>query len=329
MLFFQQLISGGGSQPVPPLIESVFDTDFINSIVYSQEADYQIRSAASEWRFQYSGTYLGLKVKPTAYNTFPQWSQIAIIIDGVYWSFESFSDETLHEITLPSGNKTIELIEGLTSKPTTIIGTFLTDVILDSTKFTKINETTVSEKLLFLGNSITVGANATIPSTQGYAQLFKYENSKQIGILGYGYGKVKDFGETQQKRDDVVADIVEMFSNVTTTKKLIISLGTNDGALDGTTGTTLRPWYDALLDDINAADSSIQIYCITPIIRSSDGALYDGIRSEITASANARAYSTPIDGKSILTTGDLADGVHPTVAGHKKYKDAVELVILP
>jgi len=308
-------------------VENVFDTDFVNSVIYSQESDYQIRSAASEWHFKYTGTYLALKARSTLVSTFPQWSQIAIIINGVFFQAVSIGNNQLVEIELPSGLKNVQLIEGLISKPSDIIGVFLTKVYLEKNKFKKFNETPVTEKLLFLGDSITVGANATKPSVEGYPHLFKYEDGYQIGVLGYGYGKVKDFGENQTKIDAVIAHITEMFSNVTSSKKLIISLGTNDFALDGTSSATLESWYANLVDQIYTSDNNIKIFCISPIIRSSDGALLDAYRTSISNICSSREFATHIDGKTILSLSDLDDGVHPTTAGHKKYKDGISSII--
>lgn len=312
---FQTLSKGARSTT-----QSVFDTNFINSIVYAHESGYQIRSAASEWHFSYTGTYLGIKVKPTAYNNYPNWAEIVIVINGVVHSVEHFTNESIKEITLPAGFKTIQLIEGLISKPNTIIGTFITDVILDATKFTKINETGVPEKIVFIGDSITVGANSAIPSTGGFAHLFKYEEAKQIGILGYGYGRLKDFAQTQAKINTTTSHINEMFSNVLTSKKLVIALGTNDFALDATNNELFGEWYSNLLDAIHIADASIQIFCISPLLRKVDGVLLDEYRAVIGTACETRDFCTHIPGKSILLQTDLADGVHPSTAGHAKMK---------
>lgn len=302
-------------------ITDVFDTDFINSVNYGAG----IRSAGSEWHFKYNDTYLGIRVNPTLYGTFPQFTQISIIIDGEHWQTDFFTDTSLHEYTLPAGSKIVQLIESVISKPSNIIGTFITEVKLNSYKFTKINESSVSEKVVFLGDSITVGANADTPSLEGYPYLFKYQSNKEVGVLGYGYGTVKDFAETTPKITATVAHITEMFSNVVTTKTLLIALGTNDFALDSTPAATLKVWFGNLLDAINTADSDIDIHCLSPLIRSSDGALLDQYRTDIGDLCSTRDYCTHIAGKTILTTGDLDDGVHPTTAGHKKLKDNLNI----
>ena len=59
---------------------------------------------------------------------------------GAVYQVEQFTDTSLHEIILPTGDKEIQLIEGLISKPSTIIGTFLTGIYVNANRFRKINE---------------------------------------------------------------------------------------------------------------------------------------------------------------------------------------------
>jgi len=308
-------------QVVSPIIESVFDGIYTNSVSYGSG----IVSSASEFRFNYSGTYLGLKGTTTIYSTYPQFSKLSIIIDNALWQTVTIADNSLHELTLPAGNKEIAITTSALSKPSSIIGCYISDVILDSTKFTKVNSVPLSEKIVFLGDSITVGANADNPSTQGYALLFRYSSGKQVAILGYGFGAYKDFAETQGKIDAVLAHLATLFSGVTT-KKLVISLGTNDVGVYGLTGATIKPWITALVSQTKTAHPTVSIYLISPIIRSSDNATYDGVRTVISEVATEQSC-THIYGKSILTTSDLSDGVHPTTAGHLKYYDGIKNTI--
>lgn len=327
--FWNILKKKSGEQPEQAV--NVFDNNFIDSIIYSQEVDYQIRSAASIWKFEYSGQFFKLKANPTILPTFAafNYNTVIVIVDGVFYQEVFFADsEDEQVITLPaSGIKTIELIEGLTSKPPSlgIIGTFLTEVTLYESQFTKINQVPVTDKLCFLGDSITVGGNADYPSSEGYAHLFRQDQN--AGILGYGYGKVRDFAETSGLIDQTVLEIQDMLSNATN-KKLVIALGTNDFGLDGTAASTIQTWYGNLLDAINAADSSIEIFCISPLLRSDDSTLLDDYRTAISNVCSARAYATYIEGKTILSLGDLDDGLHPTTAGHLKYYQAINTTIL-
>lgn len=307
----------------PSKIESVFDGLYTNSVSYGAP----IVSSASEFRFNYSGTYLGLKGITTIYGNYPQFSKLSIIINDIVWQVVTISNNTyLHEFELPEGFKSIVIVTSALSKPSSIIGCYIGDVVLDSSKFQKINSVPTNEKLVFLGDSITVGANAINPSIQGYAQCFRYLSQKQVAVLGYGYGAYKDFGETQTKINGILAHLSTLFFGVTT-KKLVVSLGTNDVGVYGLTGTTVKPWITALVSQVKAAHPTVAIYLISPIIRGNDNATYDGIRTVLGEVATEQ-LCTHIYGKNILTTSDLSDGVHPTTEGHLKYYETIKSMII-
>jgi len=307
----------GGSQPPTPLIESVFDGIYTNSVSYGGD----VVSSASEFRFTYSGTYLGLKGTTTMYSGYPQFSKLSIIIDNVLWQAVTISDTSLHEFELPVGNKSIAITTSALSKPSSIIGCYINDVIVDSTKFAKINSVSLAEKIVFIGDSITVGANATNPSTEGYAPLFRYNQNKQVAILGYGWGAYNDFASDQSKIDAVIAHLTQLYSGVTT-KKFVCSLGTNDDGIYGLSGATIKPWVTALIGQVKIAFPDIIITLISPIIRSDDSALFDGIRTSIGEVATEQSVNH-IYGKDILTLQDLEEGLHPTTAGMLKYHNAI------
>ena len=175
----------------------------------------------------------------------------------------------------------------------------------------------------------TVGDNADVYSVGGYSVLNRPEH--EVGLIGYGVARMKDFGETAGKRTIAISYINDLFSNVTTDKVLVIALGTNDFAIDSTAAATFKTWYGDLLDDINTADSSITIYCISPLIRADDAPLLDDYRTAIDDLCTARAYATHIPGKNILSVGapDFNDGVHPSNSGHIKYNNAIDPIINP
>lgn len=311
--FFDAYFSGSSS----PSSTNVFDNNFINSIIYENQIGYNVRNAFSEWKFQYSGVYLGLKVKPTLYSTFPVYTSIQIIVNGVYYLNVKFTDETIKEIILPTGNKTIQLIEGALNKPSTIFnGTFLTEIWLHENRFTKINETSVSEKIVVLGDSISTGFKPDNPQQGTWSRRFSSSGGRNVGILGWGNGQLYHYAGDSTKRAQTISYIQNMLSNVTTTKKLAILIGTNDWAV-GVNLTNFDQWYKDLIDDLNALDSSIQMFCISPLARSGDNSNLDTMRSNIDTMCSTRSFATHIAGKTILTYPDyFADIVHPNEGGH-------------
>jgi lysophospholipase L1-like esterase len=110
---------------------------------------------------------------------------------------------------------------------------------------------------------------------------------------------------------------------------LWIAIGTNDYGLNKWSAASFGTAYAALLDALNSALPDLFIYCQTPIVRANEAANGSGsklgdYRTQIATAVSTRtAYAKLIDGTAILTTDDLADGVHPTTAGHATYAAAV------
>jgi lysophospholipase L1-like esterase len=306
-----------------------------NSVEYTDKITYKIRSAHSEFKFWYGDTTFSVKAKSTVAGVDASFAYLSVFVNDVYNQRIQFlvADTGFKTITVPAGYKKITLVESLTTRSGVdagdVEGLFIQDILAEES-FKKIPIINVAEKLVFLGDSITVGATADNPSSEGYSRLFAVENLKEVAVLGWGYGKLKHFATDAPTIVTTVGYITTAFSNVTTTKKLIIALGTNDWGLDTTAAATIKTWYGNLLDAINVADSDIHVYCISPLKRLTDPALLEAYRIAISEVCTARpAYTTYINGYPLLELTDMSDNVHPTTAGHKKLKDAIYTTICP
>lgn len=301
----------------------VFDNNFHNSVQYGSES---IRSPQSEFRFYYTGTTLLIKVNPAVAGIDPDFADIGIFVNGVYnqkLTYAGGSDTGYKEITLPAGKKEVRIVEGFVSVPEfggTIYGSWITDIIADSS-FKKLPITTVSEKFVFLGDSITVGGNADIPCKESFARLFYVDNEKEVTVIGWGYDELMFHASDAGKITATIGYITKAFSNVTGTKKLIIALGTNDYSR-GTDAVTFAGWYADLLDAIHLADEDIHIFPVSPIRRNLDPALLASYRTEIEGVCATRDFTTYINGYPFLEPGtaDFDDTVHPSTIGHAKIK---------
>jgi len=186
--------------------------------------------------------------------------------------------------------------------------------------------TAVSEsptnRLVIYGDSIAVGANSTVPPKDGWAVLLRAERGTDSTMVeAYGYRSLHLDASDSTKRAAFVAKIQAMSPSI-----LWIAIGTNDYGLTKWTDTQFGAAYAALLDDLHAAMPSLVIYCQTPIVRTGEptangnGLYLSDFRTAISNAVSSRsAWATLIDGTAILTTSDLADGVHPTTAGHATY----------
>jgi len=290
---------------------------FDNGIVYSVESGYSKRSSASEFNFNYSGTYLAVRVKAVDSNPV-----LTILINGAVHLSQTLVDDVYTIFTLPAGQKYVQLIEqGTIYNGVTISGCWLKSIILEPSKYSKINQGNVSYGLTFIGDSIT---NSTV--INGYPSLFKSLDSKPVKILGGAFAKLQNFSANQAAW---VQYIVDSFANVTTTKKLIIMIGINDFS-GGASAASFATWHSNFLTAINAADSTIQIFCISPLTTTTENATLALYRTNISINCIARpTYTTYIDGYPICDIAtDFSDGIHPTTAGHLKVHNAIDGIIL-
>lgn len=315
-----------GKGVIAPYAEVYDDTKLIDGVILEAATGYNVHTGFSSFKFETDATVVKIKVKPRMYSAYPQWSHITVVKDGTILGRYKFTDETYTSVYLGTGTKTVELIEEGIGKPSTeILGTFINSILSNGTTNT-IDESNPTERLVFIGDSITNGGNASY-LYNGYASLFK-QNGEYINVYGYGYGSIYDYAGDGTKLTTLTGFLTSLLDG-SVTNKIIIMMGTNDYGLNKTNASTFQTNYDNMLEAINTAFPTVDIFAITPIIRSIEtantfGNTLDDYRTAITNAASGKAYVTVIDGKTILATSDLTDGVHPSTAGHVKLYDALK-----
>jgi len=293
-----------------------------------QLADYTTHRAItpfSEYEFSFSGTTLYVTANPTLYASKSGYCYATFYVDGVFYQRLAFTSNTTNKIQFTKGIKTIKIISGMV-QDAPFIGTFITSIRAFST-MTNIPETSVSEKTVFIDDSVLLGWGTTNPEVEGAANLFKVENSKNIAHYGWAGASLFELAGDSTKINAAISALTILFQS-TTSKKVVISVGTNDYD-SSTTAANFETYYTNLVNAINALDNSIHIYCISPFRRTGDPSLLADYRTKISSICGTRAYTTYIDGYAILALTDLVDGIHATVLGNKKIKDAIYTTINP
>lgn len=113
--------------------------------------------------------------------------------------------------------------------------------------------------------------------------------------------------------------------------ELIMMIGTNDWATGFASAAAFQAAY---LGFLNALPGTYPVRCVSPLLTagasSREGAglhgfTLDDLRTAVAnaAAATTRTNVTHITGKTILTSSDLDDGLHPTTAGHVKLRTAL------
>ena len=314
------------------LAYSITPTVFTDSYASINRSSYLETSAYGSVELTTTATALDVTAFNNIYATFPNYAEIAIYVDDVFsQKLEHVATgRRMDRVTLGAGSKTVRIVAGLQSRPNLanpVIGTFLTHVAGNAA----ITQTfpAPTDRILVIADSIGVGANSLTPNTDGWALKLRALRSVKSTVLeAYGFRSLWDDCQNSTKRAALVARITELAP-----AKLYIALGINDYGLSKWSATDFGAAYAALLDDLHVALPSLVVWCQTPIVRGVEtqitvgyGTLSD-YRSQINAVAASRSsYCATVDGTSILTTGDLDDGVHPTTAGHVKYYDVVRVL---
>jgi len=307
-----------------------------DSVTIVNKGTYTIRNPFGEEKVTYSGDKILVKGAYTIKDTFSNYAKLTVLSDDVVQTGTQWIINNPYQtVTLPTGNnKVINIIEGTATRLTEdsdILGSFITNVALVKSKYSSIIETSVTEKFLFLGDSIGVGANSNIPALQGYANLFRIVDSKVVASLGYGYGRLSEFASDSAKVSDSVSTIRKLFANCTTTKKIIIQLGTNDYGITALSQSLFNTYYCNLIDALYADDSSYHIYCLSPFTRGSEGALLVSYRDGMVTMCSTRSFTTYIDGPTAVaynTTNFDTDNLHLTTVGHLVAHDYLDDIIL-
>lgn len=260
---------------------------------------------------------------------FPSYASLGVISEsGEYPKFTFTADGTNDfALRLPgAGYRHVEIVSGLQTKPASyVLGTFVDSVQVETGKDLFVITPNTTGRVMIYGDSISVGGNSDDPEYEGYPVLLRTDYDRSVLIEAYGFRSLYNDAATTELVTDFVQKVVDANPS-----KLWLAIGTNDYGLNKWSATTFGAAYAALLDAVHSAVPDLPIICQTPILRDSEtangsGSTLGDYRSQISSAVSSRSsYCTLIDGAGILTTADLDDGVHPTIAGHAKYAAYVD-----
>ena len=170
------------------------------------------------------------------------------------------------------------------------------------------------------GDSIADGANASLESVHhGYAAKLATSGRGAVLSASYGYRTLNA---------DTPAAVVAQLRRANPTD-IWIGIGTNDYGLAAQSAADFGTDYAAMLDALHAAFPAAKLWAQTPLLRTNEtanafGDTLGAYRTAISTAVSTRAaYTTLVDGSTIIASGDLADGLHPGKVGHAKMAQAV------
>ena len=288
-------------------------------------------SVFSRWIFHTTATRLWCKVVCDLYGSFPGYSKVGVVIDGAYTATFTCTAAGINTFTLDLavGTKTVELITGLVDNGTgTHLGTWLFAAYLSGGVRVIEAAPSAANRLVIYGDSIAVGAAATTPVQSGWPILVRDDYDGSTMLEAWGARSLNDNCATAGARTTFAA-LLAAYNPA----RVWLAIGTNDYGLDKWSAADFGTAYADLLDKLHVALPSATAYCQTPIERTDESANGFGdtlgdYRTQINTAVSTRGpWAILVDGTGAAfpqAPGDLADGLHPTTAGHAKYRTAVE-----
>lgn len=305
------------------------------------ETGFTRRSPGGFVRFRTSETSMDIKVGgnwSTALSPFDNQSAIEVFVNNVWnQSVTLTADNTTQTIpiTLPAGQKIVELRNGYTANPDgsdvtiPLNGVYVQGVV--TTGDIEI-EIPIQPDNLFLvvGNSIATGASGTHPLVNGWPMLLRAEGW-QVQLDSWGARRLLTFNVGDAFLMAAYIDDQMVAENNT----LLMMLGTNNWGLSGgQSKAVFKTEYQNFIDALHSVRPDIRIVCVSPLVRTgqdtpnSQGAILDDYKDAILELiADGRSWAEFIDGETLVSIGNLPDGLHPNDTGHAEIKTNIKAAI--
>lgn len=318
------------------------DAHFQYSVPGVAETGFTRRSPGGFVKFRTSETSIDVKVGgdwSTASSSFDNQSAIEVLVNDVWnQSVTLTSDNTTqtYTITLPAGEKIVELRNGYTANPN---GSDLNipdeGVYVQGVNVTGDIEIQVPQPptnlWYIIGNSIPTGASGTHPLINGWPMLLRAEGW-EVELNTFGGRRLLTFDP--EDAGDMAAYIANRVPN-SPNHTIINELGTNNfGLAGGQSKAVFKTEYENFLDSLHEALPLVRIICISPFNRTTyltpNGAgatcedYADAIQEVI---ADGRSWAEFIYGKDLVSLANLIDGLHPDDTGHLEIRDNLKTAI--
>jgi len=230
-------------------------------------------------------------------------------------------------ITLPDGIKKVTVVGGIANKTGGTIQGIYPQSVEFNAPISRVAANNTN-RLTVLGDSISVGASASVLQTDPWTIQLRLYNVIPVSMEGYGG---RSLYEEAANGSAITASVARLLEHSPT--NIWIALGVNDYQNNLWSAADFQTAYSALLVAIHAALPSATIYCQTPILTTVEATantftdVPQDYRDAVIAATTGKSYATAVNWAALLLVGDLADSIHPNTSGHTKMFNAAKTVL--
>ena len=304
-------------------------TVFTDSKPAVSRSGYLETSVGARTVFNTDATSLTVNSFNNYYGSYPQFTYLGVVVDGEYNQtiWPGASGAVASVVALPIGNKTVEIVNGMQSCPSsTPIGTWVTSITANASMTQEFPAP--QRRILFYGDSITVGGNAVDPAIEGYVMRVRDATHRSVALEAWGSRSLHQDCVDATARTAFAAALAAYAPAA-----IWMAIGTNDYGLNKWPAADFGAAYADLLDKLHTALPGATIYCQTPLLRATEtangsGSTTGNYRTQIATAVSTRtAYAVLVDGTALMTNAVIPDGVHPNSVGHMLYANAVKAAL--
>lgn len=325
-------------QPFLPELDDYHDGDDDEALTGTSIARH---NPCARIVFMTSGTQLRIKAVSTAASIASMRKMVITVndvVDQVVTTDASGAEQT-YDLTLPVGDaKRVAVWEGpfYSPEPNVQSGGILTSVEVLDASLTKVAPVGPEHRVVVIGDSISQGYPYS--PDKGWPGLLRTDATVDAQVTLFGATARQFYQDTVTTTVPVLAaKLAAQLADVAPggVEDLIFALGTNDWGDGANFVAYFEEHLADLIDAVHAARPDATIRLLAPIVRqdeavpNSRGEILQEYRDAMDTIASARGpWCVYFDASSVLTLGQLGDGVHPTEAGYVILKNYVRDTVI-
>lgn len=294
-----------------------------------QETPHHMKNSFADWEFETDATEMVVDFSCTVASVQPAYLSVGVFVNGVLHDTPTTGQYTMDAsrevLAMAAGTKSVRVVDGLQNLSGTVKVVSIMAVRVPRTaSFKTTLPTAPARRLVFYGDSITVGSITSNVQANAYVMITRANYPGRVTVEGYGSRSLNSDCATSGDRTAFAQHLADLCDG-TTENILVVECELNDFQLAPWSAASYGTALADLLDKFHALVPGALVYLRTALTSVNQAVpnvpfgnvLADYRTQSATVQASRSAWVTIIDGPALVTypTNFDADGIHLNNAG--------------